>query len=234
MKIVLVSNKPDLEEDYSEFVDSCDIVVRINKLDSITYGKTGTKTDIIFMAVWYEFYENPVAFKHINHMMNSIIYMTAEDGLKYYIDLFKDKINTTQPVFVYDYIMSTTVTHAIYLIHKLYPTEKIYYIGDKSTYTRVGDGHKNTWFNSDKLFNKLENNGILIPLINNDNYMEIWVDNGINSGFYLIKNKKEIIFNKNYGTLKKIDDSIFEIKWSGGEIQYLDINKKIINQYYGK
>ena len=206
MKIVIVSNKPDLEEDYSDFVDSCDIVVRINKLDSITYGKTGTKTDIIFLAVWYEFYENQVAFKHINYMKNSIIYMTAEEKLKHYIDLFKNKINPIQPVFIYDYITSSTINHALYIIHKLYSGEKIYYIGDKSTYTRVGNGHKNTWFDSDYYFNRLEKEGILIPIINNDNYMEIWLDNGIYTGFYLIKNKKEIIFNKKYGTLEKLDD----------------------------
>ena len=34
-KIVIVSNKRDHDKDYSGFVDSCDVVVRVNKLDNI-------------------------------------------------------------------------------------------------------------------------------------------------------------------------------------------------------
>lgn len=229
MKIVIVSNKPDLEEDYSEFVDSCDVVVRINKLDSITYEKTGKKTDITFISAWLNLYIHPDAFKHIDYIRNSIIYITEEQ--KYntnFIELIKNKISPNKDFIIYQYYKETTLNHAIDIISKRYPNEKIYYIGDKSTFIRTGHGHKQSWFHADSKFNILEENGVLIPIINNENYLEIWIKNGIYTGFYLIKNKKEIFYNKNSGILEPISNNIYKILWNNHKIEYLDINNKVI------
>lgn len=46
-RICIVSNKRNLKRNYSAFVDSCDKIMRVNKMDNLNSGLAGTRTDIL-------------------------------------------------------------------------------------------------------------------------------------------------------------------------------------------
>lgn len=48
--VAVVSNKPVFNKNYSEFIDSCDAVVRISKMDNLTSGTAGSFTDVVLVA----------------------------------------------------------------------------------------------------------------------------------------------------------------------------------------
>lgn len=232
MKIVLVSNKPDLQKDYTDFVNSCDVVVRINKLDSIKYNKTGNKTDIIIMRTWYGFYEHPEAFIYLDIMKNAkMLFMSSvkEETL----NMFRQKLNCNEKITIIELKKNTAVIDALEVLRNIYPNEKIYYIGDKSTFRRTNNDHHNNSLNNDIFFHGLEENGILIPIINDENYLEFWVNNGSWTGYYTVINKNKIIYNDKIGRLEHIrNNNYYKIIWNTGLINYLDIENKHINSTY--
>lgn len=48
--VAVVSNKPVFDKNYSEFIDSCDAVVRINRMENVTSGTAGSHTDVVLIA----------------------------------------------------------------------------------------------------------------------------------------------------------------------------------------
>lgn len=51
--VCVVSNKTDFKRNYTKFVDSCDVVIRTNKMDGLPTGACGTKTDICVTGSWF-------------------------------------------------------------------------------------------------------------------------------------------------------------------------------------
>lgn len=66
LKICVIANKQDLKENYSKFIDSCDKVVRINKMDNLSSGLTGTKTDIVFTVTGRDYFRYTRKFRNVD------------------------------------------------------------------------------------------------------------------------------------------------------------------------
>lgn len=54
--VCICSNKCDMKRDYSEFIDSCDVVVRINKFNNLQTGLVGTKIDLVIIGAYSEYF----------------------------------------------------------------------------------------------------------------------------------------------------------------------------------
>jgi len=59
-RVCIVSNKCDFKRDFSKFVDSCDVVFRVSKMESHSTRMTGTKCDyaVIMFFNWYLSYSD--------------------------------------------------------------------------------------------------------------------------------------------------------------------------------
>lgn len=55
-KIAVVQNQRILKRDYSAFIDSCDLVVRMGTMDNLDSGRTGKRCDIHFSICWNHSY----------------------------------------------------------------------------------------------------------------------------------------------------------------------------------
>lgn len=51
-RVVVISNKHDYKRNYSEFIDSCDVVVRVNKMNALPTGVVGRRCDMCVSASW--------------------------------------------------------------------------------------------------------------------------------------------------------------------------------------
>lgn len=49
-KVCIVSNRPWFNRDYSHFIDSCDEVIRCNRMCNLDTGRTGSKTTLALVA----------------------------------------------------------------------------------------------------------------------------------------------------------------------------------------
>lgn len=54
-RICVVSNRPWFMRNYSAFVDSCDLVVRISKMENLDSGLSGSRTDMAVVSCWREY-----------------------------------------------------------------------------------------------------------------------------------------------------------------------------------
>ena len=49
-KVAVVSNKHRYKKNYSKFIDSCDIVVRVNRMENANTGSSGNRTDVLCLS----------------------------------------------------------------------------------------------------------------------------------------------------------------------------------------
>lgn len=54
-RICVVSNRPWFARNYSDFVDSCDLVIRISKMENLGSGLSGARTDMAVVSCWNEY-----------------------------------------------------------------------------------------------------------------------------------------------------------------------------------
>lgn len=173
MKICLISNKPDLKENYSDFIDSCDKVVRINKMDNLHSGLTGAKTDIVFTVTCRDYFRYSRKFRNVDVLRKAEVFFTpqTEFVIKQYVareciknwHILKSDPRTDR---------WTTTSTALYHLTILYPDEKIYFLGDTQRMKRSpGILYHNKPKIEEAFFSDLIEKKILIPILGNHDYM---------------------------------------------------------------
>lgn len=171
MNICIVSNKRDFEQDYSAFVDSCDVVIRISKMDNIDSGCTGSKTDMVLVSVWDGYLNHSREDRHMDLLKKvETIYFNNEE-IKASEEFAEEEGLTNcsfMPQQVHDDTWCFTTTgKAIYLARHLFPDAQLYYLGDIDSMVRTGNSpkHKKSYEKEDGFIRGLVSEGVLIPLL---------------------------------------------------------------------
>lgn len=67
-RVCIVSNRPYFERDYSAFIDSCDVVIRVSKMGNLDTGLTGCKTDMAVVSCWQHYMTYSRAERHVEEL----------------------------------------------------------------------------------------------------------------------------------------------------------------------
>lgn len=167
-KIVIISNIPDLDKNLSDFVDSCDIIMRINKMENIKTKKTGTKTThalIDICPAYLSFTKEERQHDLLARIPN--LYVTALQEELTYDFLRKENLPNAECLsheFNQKTQDFTTFGKAVSLLHNLYPKEIIHVIGSLSTKTRTDNRQDHVQSKEDSYIANLLYQNVLYPL----------------------------------------------------------------------
>lgn len=153
-KICIVSNKIDLTRDYSEFVDSCDVVYRVSKMENLDGGLSGSKIDYVVVSTFEEYYKFSKDERHLSELATAkTIYLHNPVKWPYYKRWNQYLINELPSSCQYDFFPDeiydnnwqqfTTFGIAIMIASKKFPNDRLYLLGDKDTSIRTYGIHPN-------------------------------------------------------------------------------------------
>lgn len=143
-KLCIVSNKEKINKNHSAFIDSCDVVVRLNKLCNYDSGKTGTKTDIAMITAAPDWFNHDETRKHydvlkkVPRLIFKRIREAKEVEVAKELGIAEDKIEYIPNNIMMRVAGYTTATCAMYLMSAMYPMHQIYFLGDLDYHVRVG------------------------------------------------------------------------------------------------
>lgn len=171
--VCVVSNKHDYDASYSTFVDSCDIVIRVNKMESQGTCLTGVKTDIVLVAVNDIYYSYTDEARKVEFLRTLPVVVTgrSSDNLT---DKFKEDVGSDRvckyPRFMWPKAFKmTTFGQAVVLALAIFPDAKVYFLGDTDCYKRssfnqsVDYLRQATQFDNDVLTGLVEHGRLLVP-----------------------------------------------------------------------
>lgn len=141
LKVCVVTNAHKSIKDYSELVDSMDVVIRINSMENLDRGFSGTKTDMCLVTVGalYESYGDAVT--HLEVLKKAPIKffscIRAEEA-----NIYAKKKGITDYHFTPGdmYIWGkfwTTAGYALQLALRLFPDCELYFLGTVSAAKRT-------------------------------------------------------------------------------------------------
>lgn len=153
-KICIISNKIDLTRDYSEFVNSCDVVYRVSKMENLDGGLSGSKIDYVVVSTFETYYTFSKEERHVNELGTAkTIYLHNPVKWPYYQRWNQPLINELPSSCHYDYFPDeiydnnwqqfTTFGIAILIAAKKFPNDRLYLLGDKNTDIRTLGYHPN-------------------------------------------------------------------------------------------
>lgn len=176
MNIAIISNIRKVEHNYSPFIDSCDKILRINKMDNIESGLSGNRTDILLVSVWYGY----LRFSHQARKMDILktvpeIYFNSEqinagkefaekEGLENWKFLPREVHSSTW--------CFTTLGKGVRLMDFLYPSATLYYLGDIDSKARTPRDPKHAGVRNKEngYMMSLIEAGRLVPILGNSAY----------------------------------------------------------------
>ncbi len=178
MNVCIISNKQNLEHNYSRFIDSCEKVMRISKMDNLDSGQAGTKTDIAFVSVCSAYFWHSRQKRHVD-VLKTVpeIYFNNEDWNRTLQFVKNEQIENWQ--FIPKEISAmtcnfTTVGKAIPLASSLYPDAQLYYLGDVKAAIRAPGSPKHGPFHKKEtdMITSLINSGRLIDITNDPRFYD--------------------------------------------------------------
>lgn len=146
-RVIVVSNKTDFKRNYSEFVDSCDLVIRVNKMDGLYTGASGKRIDICVTGTWMrtllhtpeERKDNllacinrtyfsadpvdPISWREHRRQINAQYIQLAEYPVEFY-----NKVSNW-----------TSFGRAVWLAKHLFPAAEVYTLCDMNVVCRSGN-----------------------------------------------------------------------------------------------
>lgn len=171
-RICIVSNKRNLKRNYSAFVDSCDKIMRVNKMDNLNSGLAGTRTDILLISCFYGYLAFSPAERHMD-MLPEIpeIYFNNEElgcsnefacreGLKNW-KFMPGAVHRSTPNF-------TTLSKALCLADYLFPDAQLYYLGDTDMNLRASGSPKHHASVENAYIQSLIDHGRIIPILEDE------------------------------------------------------------------
>lgn len=168
-KVCIISNIEDLTRDYSDFIDSCDIVLRISKMSNLDTGLTGQKKDIALVSCWSDYMRYSREERHVEQLkqVEQIYFLYTErdlvghliesEGLKNWSYLPQEPDDKSQSF--------STFSKGIALADYLYPEVQLYFLGDMDVATRTGAGSSHCGSGDNHYLRTMVNNGRLIPIL---------------------------------------------------------------------
>ena len=149
LKICVVTNRPQFDYDYSQFIDNCDIVVRLSKMCSLDSAKTGSKVDIVVINANPYYLQFTTQQRHVKELKSAKHVFFLHNYIKNQI--VRDELNkdtTTWSTFSYTERhtpkpgksggYTTFMYTLLYLLNNAFPDQKmIYMLGDVDTYKRT-------------------------------------------------------------------------------------------------
>lgn len=133
--IAVVQNQRILKRNYTDFIDSCDLVVRNGTMDNLDTGRAGTRTDIHFAVDWGMSYI-PWMHPDDRHLKEaneaSIVFQYARDDEERqvypygfgYVDRYRGPFYDEEKLDRF-----TTKARAVYHMHYTFPDATIYNLG---------------------------------------------------------------------------------------------------------
>ena len=166
MQILLVTNKRDHTSDHSLLVDSFDLVARVNGLESLDSGATGTRTDLAIVMPGFAYFRRPHEDLHFPALRAArrVIFSRVPSptlgpaaaarlaGLS--------RWSLTGPLLAAECAGLTTVHEALLLLIRAFPTARLYALGDRATLTRA-PAHHRTADKEDSLLQRLLDSSLL-------------------------------------------------------------------------
>ncbi|MFR9534912.1 MAG: hypothetical protein SNG49_08745 [Rikenellaceae bacterium] len=167
-KVCIISNVKQLQADYSDFVDSCDKVIRVSKMCNLDSDLTGRKTDVALVACWDDYMRYSREERHVNELKKvpRLIFLPS---FKHCVDKFVQD----EDIRAWEYLSQkieratyrySTVSKAIALAESLYPNAQLYFIGDLDVALRTGSTSSHVESGDDQYLKRLIDEGKLIHL----------------------------------------------------------------------
>lgn len=164
-KICIVSNKRDHKNNLSKFIDSCDIVIRVNKMDNITTGKVGKKLDLACVWVNKSYIKFDKKERNVEllktvpllYVIGTSIdreWLRREDGidsLEYPPELCKSTCISPHAF--------SGFAKAVALADYLYKDDNLYLVGDIDCQLRTGFREWDLWSDEDAYMKQLIDSG---------------------------------------------------------------------------
>lgn len=167
--VCICSNKCDMKRDYSEFIDSCDVVVRINKFNNLQTGLVGTKIDLVVISAYPEYFtysskrrntdklfeakELYCFYKDVNYMLK---WLEIEPRLRGRIQGFPKDLRADK---------FTTVSLGIKLALQKFPDAQIYFFGDPDYKVRTNGDYYHQNSKENAFMDELIDSGKVIPIL---------------------------------------------------------------------
>lgn len=149
MKVVVISNKPpkDIKNNYSDFIDSCDVVIRVSKMENIDCGKTGSKTDVAIVMLNSLYLTFSKEERHVEVLKKTPIVRFIDDfkfWTRLHVDFYAKKLGLKnwgywkRTDILKDF---TTYTMAVYYAVENYPDAEIWIFGEPDAAMRTNNAH---------------------------------------------------------------------------------------------
>lgn len=135
-KICICSNKHDLKRDYSKFVDSCDVVARVNKMENVNTGLAGTRTDVAFVRTITLYHEASYDEKHIDLLREIPLVYSMPSSNDERLMYFQNYGALTVPG-LYELEPFSMLTCGIVELLVTFPNAHVYVLGDTKTAVRM-------------------------------------------------------------------------------------------------
>lgn len=184
-KIAVVQNQRILKRDYSDFIDSCDLVVRMGTMDNLDTGRTGNRCDIHFSIGWNRSFISidHSDDKHVDEANGAAIsFQHQRDdwkrlNYKYsfgYIDTYRGWAK--HPTVANNF---TTAALAIWHMHYTFPEAVIYNLGthdprvhDDWEKVKLHGSYKHLGGDEKVILDDLTKQGVIIDILEEDNTEE--------------------------------------------------------------
>lgn len=168
-RICIVSNKRNLQRNYSAFVDSCDQVMRISKMDNLDSGLAGTRTDMALVSCFYEYQNHSPRARHMDALRQTPeIYFNNETMDCSHRFSCEERLNHWKflPASVHDSTGNfTTLSKGLCLADHLFPDAQLYYLGDTDMAKRAPNSSKHSAPRENAYMQALIDSGRLIPIL---------------------------------------------------------------------
>lgn len=143
-KVCIVSNRPWFSQDYSSFIDSCDEVIRCNRMCNLDTGRTGSKTTMALVAacVAHSRYSPQEQRVDVLRKLDRVYFVPNPTPGQELSEQFCKKNNIPSRLFVpaevwESHFAYSTFALAIALAEHLFPDAQLYCLGDLHALDRV-------------------------------------------------------------------------------------------------
>jgi hypothetical protein len=168
MNIALVGNKQVNLRNNSKLIDSCDLVVRVNKMCNLDTGLTGKRTDWLFNVINPHYWT--CSFERRHGFLIPQIPKVWVNGYWYKMASIraKQEMQAWNFEFIPGYVFVdtgrwTTAAHCLKFVHMTFPEAHIYFAGQASPTTWRRERHEGTWHTGSEMpfYRRLEREGIV-------------------------------------------------------------------------
>jgi len=169
LKVCIISNIEELTRDYSDFIDSCDIVLRISKMNNLDSGLTGQKKDIALVSCWRAYMCYSREDRHTEQLKqvekiyfiyshrDLVCHLVESEDLKKWSYLPQEPDDKTADF--------TTFSKGIALADYLYPEVQLYCLGDMDVASRTGTQSAHCSSGDNHYLRSMVNKGRLVPIL---------------------------------------------------------------------